>query len=596
MFDWLRLPSRRRRGGVVPLGGLPSRIEALRRFEVADTTRLNEAHWEGAKGRSINEDLRERWATLVARSTYESANNPYVEGVINTYVTDMVGVSGPKLQIRSGDKKFTEVAERVWRDWWRDPDITGRYSGAELLDLWLRQQFDHGNMLAQFVNDSSVKSGIQLRLQTLNPTRLSQPWTTPRQNVVLGVERTKFGRPVAYWITKKEENTEFDTKVGHTRVPAENILHWFRPVDPTQVIGFPWLTPCLQSCADLRDYGDQVMDAARAAADHAVYMETSDPNETAVKTPVIFDVARRTVSNLLAGWRIRETQGNQPTTRYVEYVESRLRELGRPINMPLMIVQLNSSNHNFSSARFDGQHYQRSNASTAGKIERGVLNVCVLKVLREAQLMELIREIPSDIEFKWTWSTPPHVDPSKEAIAEERRLRNKTLTLTQAAASHGLDLEDIVVELVRERELLSSAGLLTEENAVRMEDIVRAIKSGVPIGVGEARTLGLGLPAELSADGDTLTFNDQDILQYHLETGVLTINEARARLKLPRVDWGDVPVRRQGLETLDISGSAPVPVVVEGADSLGASDDLAKAVDEGVEAGDEPKPEELVGV
>lgn len=41
----------------------------------------------------------------------------------------------------------------------------------------------------------------------------------------------------------------------------------------------------------------------------------------------------------------------------------------------------------------------------------------------------------------------------------------------------------------------------------------------------------------------TLRFDDNNLYQYHLQFGVLTINEVRASLGLPPVPWGDVPPR-----------------------------------------------------
>lgn len=71
-----------------------------------------------------------------------------------------------------------------------------------------------------------------------------------------------------------------------------------------------------------------------------------------------------------------------------------------------------------------------------------------------------------------------------------------------------------------------------------MEDLARAVRAGVPITEGEARLV-LGLPADPLDEAKTLRFNDQDVLQYHLENGIVTIDEARARLKLPKLPNGE---------------------------------------------------------
>jgi phage gp29-like protein len=51
-----------------------------------------------------------------------------------------------------------------------------------------------------------------------------------------------------------------------------------------------------------------------------------------------------------------------------------------------------------------------------------------------------------------------------------------------------------------------------------------------------------GRPAP--AEGEAaLRFDDQNLFQYHLRYGVLTVNEARARLGMSPVEWGDRPTQ-----------------------------------------------------
>src|SRR5690606_29907051 len=113
------------------------------------------------------------------------------------------------------------------------------------------------------------------------------------------------------------------------------------------------------------------------------------------------------------------------------------RELGRPINMPLMMVRLGSEEHNYSSARFDGQIYQRGIACVqASRLERP-LNRCVNEVAREAELARQLPPRPADVSYRWLHNKPPHVDPAKEANAEKTYLENGTVTLEEALAAQG---------------------------------------------------------------------------------------------------------------------------------------------------------------
>jgi hypothetical protein len=49
-----------------------------------------------------------------------------------------------------------------------------------------------------------------------------------------------------------------------------------------------------------------------------------------------------------------------------------------------------------------------------------------------------------------------------------------------------------------------------------------------------------GRPAPVG-DARRLQYDDSNVYQYHLQYGILTVNEVRAKLGLSPVPWGDVP-------------------------------------------------------
>src|SRR5512133_150676 len=82
---------------------------ALRRWESARTNRLNAGQWQGAYDESINADLGYDLPTLRARCHWELQNNIAVKGVVETYVTDLVGEDGPSLDIISEGEKYNRA-------------------------------------------------------------------------------------------------------------------------------------------------------------------------------------------------------------------------------------------------------------------------------------------------------------------------------------------------------------------------------------------------------------------------------------------------------------------------------------------------------
>lgn len=81
-----------------------------------------------------------------------------------------------------------------------------------------------------------------------------------------------------------------------------------------------------------------------------------------------------------------------------------------------------------------------------------------------------------------------------------------------------------------------------EDLAEQMSVDERMIRLGVPLSPEYFyRRYGRSAP---ETDDSQLRFDDENLFQYHLQYGVLTINEARERLGLEPVEWGNVPTKK----------------------------------------------------
>lgn len=429
-----------------------------RRFEAADTNRLNKEHWRGADDRTLNETLPFDLDLLRRRCEHEAKNNSLVEGVINTWVDDVVGELGPTMQCESGVAKYDRAIEEVWSDWWEECDYNAMLAGVDILKLSFRQLWTNGEFLVQIV-DGGPDWMIGAKLLPIMPRRLATP---PYQmtDAYLGIKRNKTGRPITYFVEEYDESELFRAWTGnYLEIPADQMIHFFRMTEPGQIRGYPWLTSALQTIADLRDYDAEVLDAARAAANQGVMLWTDHIDAGFVPENSVVEIERRMQTHVPPGWKVEQLKPEQPTTNYVDYRKERQRDFARAVGMPLMTVRLDSSDHNYSSARFDGQVYQRGVRAFQREVERRVLNRLVRVVAREAELSGLTPMIPNRMRLTWTWPTFPHVDPTKEKAAEKLALSNGTLTLTDALAADGQSLEGFIAKRSREMKLFTDAGI-----------------------------------------------------------------------------------------------------------------------------------------
>lgn len=437
-----------------------------RRWEAAETTRLNQAHWLYAQDESINAWLSEQLSTLRARSTYEAKQNGMVLGMINTYTDILVGSDGPMLQVISDDDAYNDALENVWQDWFSRPTPRPNVSGAALLKLWIRGLWKCGEFLAQILTDPMADGPVQMRVKPIHPRRLATPpELSGNSNCFMGVEYDDLGRPIRYYLQDQQGIGTGWGLTNYSRIPADLIIHEYLFEEEDQGRGVPWLTTALSPSGDLRDYDDQVQDAARQMADQSMILYAEGPDVDPVLVPETSTIERRSIRMAPPGWRPFVYNAAQPPVQYPDYRAERQRELGRPQSIPLLLIRLDSSKHSWSSARVDLQPFKLALASiqtwlSGSEKSYGTLNRLVDEVAREARFrIPALRRRPLKVHYQWTWPQLPYVDPQKEKTAEETGLRNMTGTLTGALAAQGTTLESHIVTLRREREALEEAGL-----------------------------------------------------------------------------------------------------------------------------------------
>lgn len=456
-----RLFSRRPAPVADPPMGRPT-PKLQRRFEAAQTNRLNQAHWADAKDESVNSLLCSWLPTLRARSGYEYRENPHVRGVVGTHVTDVIGLKGPTLQIADAGKRNARRIEQAWNAWWRRPDAAGQLSGPAALAVMLKCCWLGGEYVVQIANGEDLPDSepVRTRIRMIHPRRLDTPvGLSGMPDVIMGVKRTPTGRPLAYYILDENVNNNLTSlnPSGYQEIPAGQVIHGFFVDEPDQARGVPWLASCLQTVADLRDYQEQVMDCARAAADSGVLLGTENPEAQFNVVNESVDIERRTISTLPPGYKAYQITPQQPSTQYEVFVADRLRALGRPAGMPLMMIQLDSRQHNYSSARFDSQIYRRGLRAIQGHLEETFLSRLLDLIVRELDMAE--GRIPSDYTATWSWEPFPYVDPEKEAAASEKRLSIGASTLRDECNAENRDWEQVVEQRKTELETFKAAGL-----------------------------------------------------------------------------------------------------------------------------------------
>jgi len=214
----------------------------------------------------------------------------------------------------------------------------------------------------------------------------------------------------------------------------------------------------LQAIANMRDYDEQVLDAARAAAYYAIMLEATGPDVPFVPVQETVELEPRVIHTAPPGYTASQMQPHQPSTNYIDYHDELVAQLGRPVCMPLMLIKLDARKHTYSSARFDAQVYYRTCRGFRSWLERVMLDRLARIVLREAALADG-QALPEDMTLRWNWPAYPTVDPVKDVKASSERLANGTGTLLAECAADGNDWEEVAEQRAKEQDRLLSLGL-----------------------------------------------------------------------------------------------------------------------------------------
>ena len=442
-------------------------------YDAAQTTDRNIGHWNNADARSADaansRQVRER---LRQRARYEVANNSYARGIVLTLANYTVG-TGPRLQVlEESDKKASEV-EASFEAWSEEVRL-----GEKLRTMRMARAQD-GEAFARIRDNDTLRHPVQVDLQLIEADQVATPGVALDQEVD-GIVLDDYGQPKTYHVLKHHpggsKNFAALSKRDKHDIDARSMIHWFRSDRPGQHRGVPDITPALPLFAQLRRYTLAVIEAAETAADLAGIIESNAPppdgTDGQVEPLDLVEIERGMLMTMPEGRKVNQMRAEQPATTYREFKREILTEIARCLNMPYNIAAADSSDYNYASGRLDHQTYFKSI-----RVDQTSMGRCILDRILWHWFAEWDgQETPEVPKHKWFWDGQEHVDPSKEAKAQEKRLANDTTTLADEYAKQGQDWETKLRQRAREKKLQRELGLSDAEAApaaeARIEDMI----------------------------------------------------------------------------------------------------------------------------
>jgi Bacteriophage capsid protein len=436
------------------------------RYDAAQTTEQNRRHWLAADSLGVNRGLsREVRQRLRDRSRYEVANNCYAAGLVTTIANDLIG-TGPRLQLLTDDPALNRRIEAEWNRWARAARL------AEKLRTMREARISDGEAFALLVTNPGIRSEILLDLRLVEADQVTTPDLSGLEpEAIDGIERDGNGNAIVYHVLDSHPGEGRGLAgLAYSRIPARNVLHWFRVRRAGQARGIPELTPALGLFAQLRRYTVAVLAAAEIAAEIAGVLYTDSPaiEPDAAEPFEAIDLEAGSLLTMPNGWKVNQLKGEQPTTTYGEFKREILNEIARCVLAPYNVAAGNSSGYNYSSGRLDFQSYDK-----ALRVDRHSLACVVLDPLLEEWLLEaslIPGLVPSDLRIqgiphRWFWDGLEHVDPTKEAQASVIRIEANLSTLADECARDGSDWETVLAQRAAEVARIRELGLETASSS-----------------------------------------------------------------------------------------------------------------------------------
>jgi lambda family phage portal protein len=438
-------------------------INAIYRSSAAGRT---DTQWSTTLGYTgANHPLnRYRLTRLRDRARDLERNNAIASGMLDRAVENVVG-HGFRLQATTGDEKFNTRAEELWGNWTQNADICGTRTWTELQRLIVRSFLRDGD-----VGCALVSRGSDCKLQPVPGDQIDtmNGGYDLGNRVLDGIQFNAVGRPIAFYLL---DYGDFGER-KETVVSANDFVFLSRLKSLTQVRGEPVYSQVFKLFDQVDGYIEAVVVAARVAACQALYIRSGDaakqagllqtvPNSVNDFQPIKV-VEPGSVIYGKPGDEITQITPMQPTQSFPDFVTQLMRFAGLTLGLPLELVMLDFSRTNYSSARASLLQAYRAFKT----IQQQFSEIFLARVYRwriskwvKDGTLKVPDSIAGDIEagvspsfWRHNWISPgwAWVDPTKEIQAAMMEVDAGLNTLTNIAAQHGLEWNEIVTKRAQE--------------------------------------------------------------------------------------------------------------------------------------------------
>lgn len=415
--------------------------------------------WQGIAGiGNLSEATAAGSKTIQERGVALSTNNPWGHAAVSGLVANYIGagiVTRPKFPTDT----IRDTIQKAHERWLETCDFEGRHDFYGLQAQLMREIVVKGESFVQL-----VQTGTDLKLKLIPADMVDATLFREQEgkgHIFAGVEFDANGRRIAYHVLPRRRGTALLQNLGHIRVPAEDMLHVFVPLEPGQVRGLSWLSPVLLRAQSLDSYEDAQLERQRVAALFAGFVRDingqPNPFEGEQKNGLLETGMEPGALHFLPPGSDIEFPNLPDVKDFPAFIQWQLRAMAAGLGITYEQLTGDYSNSNYSSSRAALLEFRRKVESIQHLVLvkqflqpiyerfvgllalRGTLDLAAYSA--EPEAFHAAEYLPP----AWPW-----VDPEKDAKAAVIEIENGLTSRTRVVAQRGFSVEEIDEERKRD--------------------------------------------------------------------------------------------------------------------------------------------------
>lgn len=427
----------------------------------------NEGNWISGIGTSANAEISTDRLRLRDRARALRRNNAYAAKAIATLTSNRIGTG----ILAAADGPNARINKRVnesWERWIDRCDWNGKTDFYGIQALAEAARIESGECFVRLVKIVADEGDVPLRLQVLEPDYLDTMRNERLDGggeIREGIEYSG-GRAVAYWLypTHPGDNApllSLSTKSG--RVPASEVLHYYRVSRPGQLSGVTELAPVIRRLNDLDAYTDAELMRKRIAACMVGFVTTPAGLPGASLAPTTIGSDGKRQETFSPGMWVYGKPGEsanlfdpKPSEGYDEFNGVELHAIAAGLNMPHELLTGNLSQVTYTSHRGGLVQFRAMVESDQWQLVIPQLCRPVWdRFVRDSEMSPSLGMLP--VKF-----TPPRfglLDPAKEIPAMIQAIGGGLRSWTDTIRREGDEPMKVLDEIEAERKEFEARGI-----------------------------------------------------------------------------------------------------------------------------------------